>query len=593
MADVGYPTPGDPSPRPPENYHQIGANIVAWEGDESVSNWDNYCYLRFVSSGPPGDIVLTLTAKNRTVTDNANVNWGVRKAGLDHASTESSYAYTVTERGTVFIDLRVPDAYADAAPDDNPQATGMVQPHLRWVTNVRLDFPEGAGEQVYEVEFHLDGEEGETPGIRRHTCIPREGDDTAQLWGAAIVDGKPCARQVSLTERTQQGLKYYARAFSDIAGDLGPGITINAACGLWEWCEGFVKTENTAVLEAMEYEDGDTGKTRLYTCHAMDAREVRFGEVGGDVECAMRVTSWSLPPLRLCDVYAEKHLRGGHWAWIRMGAQISRSRGELHSHYRETTGDDWTYEGSASPQSDGLVTPPQVFGLYRTGISTSEHGEVTDFGQEYEREFSFARWIGSLSEIVWMLYVPEARILLYFYEQDGTIYHIFSNPEYDHWEGGDGNAPYDNPHEDLAGTSPSAYRDLRHGQIALAYISSGAVSLSLSSDWGESWDDPVSIELGATIERSSVWCDEDSGIAHVVAVDEDGNVLHAMSSDNFATLLGDVNTIVAAQSDAWPTGYTQRGPGGHGILYVGFSDNDGEQVQYASNDLGNTWEEVA
>jgi len=66
-----------------------------------------------------------------------------------------------------------------------------------------------------------------------------------------------------------------------------------------------------------------------------------------------------------------------------------------------------------------------------------------------------------------------------------------------------------------------------------------------------------------------------------------------MSSDNFATILGDVNTVTTGQVDVWPTGYTQRGAGGHGIIYVGFADSSGDTVQYSSNDLGKTWNEVA
>jgi len=360
--------------------------------------------------------------------------------------------------------------------------------------------------------------------------------------------------------------------------------------------------DSTEFDKAVKDED-DNYLTTMYSfdlCHALTEAVPLVQAIDNACNASIRCSKWTIVAGIKYKIRPDAILGGGLHGPLNRGNALGRSQAGDSVWVRDQgSGDDWvlhetpTSNGAGHWQTFGKVhaayDPATVLKEYGIGVRSTA---VTSTGRWNAREWDLSELVTAVGP-TWLLYIAEARILLYFYESDGTIYHIFSNPEADYWQGGTGNAPYTNPREDVAGVSPSAYRDLRHGQIALAYVSGGAVELVMSDDFGENWGAAVSIDLGVNIERSMVWSDEDSGLAHVVAIDESGNVLHAMSSDNFATLLGSVNTVVSGQSDAWPTGYTQRGPGGHGVLYVGFADSDGDYVQYASNDLGSTWEEVA
>ena len=365
-------------------------------------------------------------------------------------------------------------------------------------------------------------------------------------------------------------------------------------------------TISTSEYENATKDADDSYLSSMYSfdiCHPLDAAIPLLQDISGGVNASLRCGQWTIAPGVLCSIRPDKVIGGAMHGLLSSGSQLVRENQGQSVWWRAAgSEDEWTELNQPTSNNAGywrstngkIYTthdPASILRDYAVGMSAVG---PTPTGRWATREYDIAQLkLLTGANAIWMLFVPESRILLFFYESAETIYHIFSNSERSYWEGGDGNTPYTNPHQDVSGTSPSAYRDLRHGQIALNYISGGNAKIALSNDWGENWEAAVSIDLGVSVERSSVWSDEDSGISHVVAVDTSGNIIHAMSSDNFATLLGDVNTVTTGQADVWPTGYTQRGPGGHGVIYVGFADTEGNPVQYSSNDLGSTWNEVA
>jgi len=603
-------------PGAPNAYHFKATSIFrAYDGqpDQSGGTWSEPAEARYCAQGQPclrlefdgpaaATLTVTIAGYAVLVTKDNHLTDQTRQTTFTWTRVDFSYEYEVA------FDPAETYAYAYLALPD-----GAFDPDLDTVETITVSgFGNGAW-TVAEPYWSPDPDstvapvlkafESSVDGYRQggfsaaHDSVARTalcGADEANHGSPNLVE----TRTVRMFDRVE--------GVEPLSLDLTSAYSLaQAAARINQMTDAWVATVSTTEYEkAVKDADGNV-LSSMYSfdiCHPEDAATPLLQAIDNACNASIRCGQWTIVTGILCAIRPDTVMGGMMHGLMQSGGVLQRDlQGESVWGREQGSGDAWAAVGTPTSNNAGswrsangnvyaTHDPASVLREYGVGPSAES---VTSTGRWATREYDIAQLLVSAAGPTWTLYVPEARILLYFYEKSSAIYHIFSNSERSYWEGGTGNTPYTNPHRDVTGSSPSAYRDLRHGQIALAYVSGDVVKLALSNDWGENWEGAVSIDLGVTVERSSVWSDEDSGLAHVVAVDASGNILHAMSSDNFATILGDVNTVTTGQSDAWPTGYTQRGAGGHGIIYVGFADSSGDTVQYSSNDLGKTWNEVA
>jgi len=338
----------------------------------------------------------------------------------------------------------------------------------------------------------------------------------------------------------------------------------------------------------------------------------------GALSVACRVAQWTAVRGLKYDWTARKIVQGRIQGWVigSDGEPVGDYSAASNLWRRSSSADDWTQVEALSSDAYGRFASnayathdydatEETSTLFDYGIGKGI-STVASTGRFADREWdAWVVLVGGTIADSWLLYLEENRMLLFFFTAD-SIHHIYSQPEDQYWVDASGiDVPGGtNPKYDCEGECPAAYRDIRHGQIVLGYVdadsglegysSSGTVKIRCSTDFGETWGDPVSVDLGLDVAKQMIWQDPDSGLSHMVVVTAGDAIYHAMSDDNFVTLLETPNLVTTeGNSGSQACGYTQRGAGGHGILYVGFVGTDGSYKQFKSEDLGKTWAEVA
>ena len=605
-------------PTLPVAYQILKANYwdATDERDEAAYNWDNWSWLRVDTSGPEDATVIIEILVNKVTITDTHVADISRNQDFDYSTDAAIWTYSVTVPGVTYIDLRLPNEYS--------QSSDEVQPDLRFVSSVTLRFDESEDPQVYEVGIELTGKgtnvdlySGNIPALGMgsgggnlvtfglgkidnspppndlyHFSIPEEGDDTAQLWSAAVVDGKPCARiPDDFTKRVQQGLPYYDAYINASDGsDIGVAYTLTgAAVLLWNMQEGFEASVANSVLNAMEYEDGDTNKARLYTACAYDVQEQRFlSPSAGGIPVAMRCKAWVPATIVQQSPYCEKHIHGGAWGWVKSGDVIDTSS-ELFSYHAPIGSLAWEYEGSGTADSTGLITPLMVPGSLKTGIAETLGGTVYNLDVIPPREFALFQIeveVEGVGRFTLQIIQGTARIL-HFYGTSTGIEHIYSNPETAYFEDPDSvSAGYDNPHDDTESENdvyPSAIYTER-GRVYLFWLNDANVYYQYSDDMGGTWSASAMALIG--YERGFFWYDWGQSVINFAGVMSDGTVKYVYSPDKLVTLSTAVEVTTGADVEQPSAFSTERGR-----MCIIYSKSDTETMSY-SDDGGKTWTEA-
>jgi len=578
IADEEFPLGSGHKPTPADMYRQQKANMLDWEPDEQVRHWDDHATWRVDTTGPEGDIVLELYAPVLVVTDNCHTD-GTRLTGFSYAWVDHYYYWTVSERGTTYLDLRLPDGYRTAAKSAAPYDSGSVMPDLRWVHEVTVEFPASAEAQEYTLTHELCGRDGHTPDVKHHMWMPTQGDDLRQPFSSSIVDGKPCARMLVQDQGYEEGRPYYVQLWGGAPEydlDLGPAMTVEQVQGHWAACEGFEASLDQDVLDEMEYEGGDDEATRLYTACAYDAAYECFREESG-IRFAMRVRGWYPPSLWPCDLHIRHMMRPNNWGWVRLGEEIGTEQVRLHSWRRETTEDRWEREGAGAPNDEGLITPPAVPGALRTGISVDTASEVYDTGVRDGREFYWTAWIGSRVGNPELTEDSTGRIWMV-YESDGAIKCVVrASPQRD-WEERTSVVETKHSHPSICVLST--------GQIMVCATEvDGTTHMWASGDDGRHWgggymflDD---LQLGAITQMLDILVgvgyDEDDGYAYCKISDDRGLTAKTLRG-------GSTRAVIAPSDEAHPSVEVL---GTEEILVC--LTHDGKSKLYKSADFGEHW----
>lgn len=561
------------------------------EDPEGVYCWLGWRYLRLLLTVPSAcDVTCTVTYREL---GSHNDNH------LSDSTRQTEYVYTPGAQHTLVRTVAMAQGSAQPMLVDLAADTP-----LAIVESIELSFGATGDWSLSEPQLVLDPGDGEREAVTPHWWWKFfEHYAYAEGGISAVVDGQRCGIEWPDHNKPNTVERHLGGNFNTVIG-AESGIDLTGAWPLSTYV-GFIRDcanawDTSFNQSAADAHLKDNKGAGLKVLSVTDLRPVD----GTDAEVtnpdiAIRVGKWTCAPGLHYNWYAEKWVRGVGHGW--MGDASTPTRGGTGSLYRrdDTETQEWAEAEALTANQHGYwrSTGHEIIFEYDGDDATYYKYATGAAGTPLIGRFAAREWAAQVAEAVqaghtFLLYVPEIRALMFFYTTVDGIKHLWSQPETAYW--GDGcpapNSP--NPKFDCAGTSPSAYRDLRHGRIALGVVADGAALVRLSEDFGASWGDPVSVDLGVTVQYASVWNDEDTGISHIVAVDDGGTVYHAASADHFETLLTPVSEV-ASGAAGQPSGYTQRGPGGHGSLLAGFVDATGGLRHYRSEDFGATWSEVS
>lgn len=559
--------------------------------------------LRFHFDGPEA-CTLTVVLRNvRHISTNNHLTDASRQTTSTHTTAEESFNYSLTvtpdEYGYIYI----------AVPDEG------TEPDLEQVARVTLSGFADGDWQLSEPYWSLDPlQDADAHNLRVKSFEAvgyRDGgqsghSDSVSLAALMDTTESNLGHDNAVEIRTVRNFDYRMSA-GEAALDLTVAYTLAAqASRLTNVCDAWEASIDEAARDAHLEDEDEAVLSLLWAfgiCGPLGAARPLERDVGdGTFVVAIRAGSWTIARGIRYVLWPDLVIGGMGHGVADAGGVLARNEEGFSSLWRRELGtqDDWVHvadlDGDAhghwhSPNAEVVMAyenDTAVFWEYGVGTNATS---VTLLGRFATREYQAAQLLGGGD--VWTLFIPEARVLLYFYTVGDEIWLIYSNHERQWWEDPDaGHYPYDVPHKVCAGTCPSAYRDLRHGFIVLGYVLEAQAYVRTSEDMGETWSDAMAVDLGVEVERSMQWQDEDSQLAHIVAVTSVGELIHAKSSDNFVTLLDEYAVVTDGVPTRQPCGYTQRGVGGHGTLLVGFVGADNSQRQFKSENLGEGWEEV-